>query len=74
MSANYTPQLTVAERAALLRACHCEEKKLLGDMDHYRDQVSLNYPNAVEKLAICESELAILHAAVRKLWLTNAAT
>lgn len=65
----HRPQLTLVERAALLRACHCEEKKLLDSMEHHRDQVSLNHPNATEKLAVVESELAILHAAVRKLWL-----
>lgn len=65
----HRPELSVAERAALLRACHCEEKKLLDSMEHHRDQVALNHPNAVEKLSVAESELAILHAAIRKLWL-----
>lgn len=61
--------LSVAERASLLRACHCEETKLKNDLEHYRDQLSLDYPNAAEKLAICEAELEMLHAAIRKLWL-----
>lgn len=65
------PELTVAERAALLRACHCEESKLLGDMDHARDQIRLNHTGAEAKLIIVESELAILHAAIRKLWLSS---
>lgn len=53
----------------MLRACHCEETKLKNDLEHYRDQLSLDYPNAAEKLAICEAELEMLHAAIRKLWL-----
>lgn len=65
---NHRPELTVAERAALLRACHCEERKLLDAMEHYRDQVAMNYANAVEKLAVAEAELAILHSAIRRLW------
>lgn len=65
----HRPELSVAERASLLRACHCEEKKLLDAMEHYRDQVAMNHPNAVEKLTVAENELAILHAAIRKLWL-----
>lgn len=62
------PNLTVAQRAALLRACHCEEKKLLGDIDHYKDQVAQAFPGAASKLTVAESELEILHSAIRQLW------
>jgi hypothetical protein len=69
MSPNYTPELTGAERASLLRACHCEEGKLHDSLNHHKDQVSLGHPGAAAKLAVVEAELEILHAAIRKLWL-----
>lgn len=65
------PELTVAQRASLLRACHCEEEKLKGSIDHYKDQLSQNFPNSAEKLAVVESELEILHSAIRALWLAS---
>lgn len=65
-----TPTLTVAQRAILLRACHCEEEKIKGAIDHYKDQLTLNYPNAAEKLAVAEYDLNILHTAIRALWLS----
>lgn len=63
-------ELSVAERAALLRACHCEEKVLLGQIEHCRDQLRQNYPGAAAKLSVKESELQILRATIRKLWVS----
>lgn len=61
-------QVTVAERAALLRACHCEELKLTQDLQNARDACAAKAPNAAAKLAVIESELQVLQAAIRKLW------
>lgn len=62
--------LTVAQRALLLRACHCEENKIKGDMDFYKDQVSIGVKGAAEKLIVAEADLEILHSAISALWLT----
>jgi hypothetical protein len=61
-------ELSVAERAALLRACHCEEKVLLGQIEHARDQLRQGFPGAEPRLTVKESELQILRAVIRKLW------
>lgn len=63
-------ELSVAERAALLRACHCEEKVLLGQIEQARDQRRQNFPGAESRLTVKESELQILRATIRKLWTT----
>ena len=65
------PTLTVAQRASLLRACHCEERKLLDEMEHLKDQMSLGVAGAAAKLAVMESELVILHSAIRQLWIAQ---
>lgn len=62
--------LTVAQRAALLRACHCEEKVIKGNMDFLKDQIRIGVKGAAEKLAVAEADLEILHSAIRALWLT----
>lgn len=64
------PDLTVAQRAALLRACHCEEKKLLDEIEYQKDQVAVGVANSAHKLSVAESELEILHSAIRQLWLS----
>jgi hypothetical protein len=66
----YNPTLTVAQRAALLRAAHCEEKQLLGELDTARDQLRQNFPGAAAKITVKEAELEILHSAIRALWLS----
>lgn len=62
------PSLTVAQRASLLRACHCEEKKLLDQIEYLKDQVAIGRAGAAAKLAVDEAELEILHSAIRALW------
>lgn len=70
MTAGYRPELTVAQRAALLRACHCEEAKLLDEIEYCRDQHAQKVEGAEAKLTVKESELQILRSAIRTLWLT----
>lgn len=65
-----SPTLTVAQRASLLRACHCEEAKLMDQMEYLKDQVATGVAGAAAKLTVVESELEILHSAIRALWLS----
>lgn len=69
MTPKFDPQLTVAQRASLLRACHCEEKVLLGQIEFCRDQYAQGVVGAEAKLRLKEAELEMLRSAVRALWL-----
>lgn len=63
-----TPSLTVAQRASLLRACNHEEENLEGLINHYRQQVAQGIVGAQDRLTVAESEMVMLHSAVRALW------
>lgn len=65
------PVLTVSQRAALLRGAHCEEARLRDRMEFLKDQVAIGVKGASERLTVCESELEILHTAIRALWLAT---
>lgn len=60
--------LTVAQRAMLLRACHCEENKIKGEIDFLKDQVLIGVKGSAAKLTVAEADLEILHSTIRQLW------
>lgn len=61
-------QLTIAELAAVLRACRCDEQRLVEDVDHATFLVAAKHHGAAAKLMVAESDLEILRSAIRHLW------
>lgn len=61
-------ELTVVERAAVLRCCRETRDNLKTTVEHLRNQHKLGDRHADAASRVIDAELSILEAAIRKMW------
>lgn len=64
-----TSRLTMAERAALLRAARDRIQQQERDLELWLDRIKRNVPGAQQEHDIVKDEWLLLSAAVKKLWI-----
>jgi hypothetical protein len=61
-------ELTIVERAAVLRACREKRDDLRMSRDHLKTQSRLGDKHSDAAARVLDAELSILEAAIRTLW------
>lgn len=62
------PELTVVERAGVLRACREKRESLRSSKEHLKNLAKLGDKHADSAVVVLDAELSILEAAIRTLW------
>lgn len=68
MTGGSGPELTVVERASVLRACREKREDLRLSREHLKNQHKLGDRHADSAARVIDAELSILEAAIRVLW------
>lgn len=65
---SHLPELTVVERASVLRACREKRDNLRTSREYLKNQHKLGDRHADAAVVVLDAELSILEAAIRVLW------